>query len=85
MNLTLKEQQEGNLLKDEFSRVRKEIEFVQTQMDELNFKAGTLLRELENLRDRESDWLKMLNENYGNGSLDPINMVFNPENKKENE
>jgi hypothetical protein len=85
MELSLKEKQEANLLKQEFSRVRKEIEVVQSQMDELNLKAGTLLRELETLRDRESDWLNMLVENYGSGSLDPINMVYHQQNKKENE
>lgn len=85
MELTPKEKQEASLLKKEFSRVRKEIEYVQDQMDELNFKAGTLLRELENLRDKENDWLNTLIKTYGNGSLDPINMIFYPENTKENE
>jgi chromosome segregation ATPase len=76
MELTRKEKEKASLLKDRFSSVRAEIESVQSEMDILNTKAGTLIRELEELRDQESKFIGNLKEKYGEGTLDPFKLIY---------
>jgi len=76
MDLTQKEKTKANALKEQFSLVRAEIESVQIQMENLNSKAGTLVRELEKLRDEESSFISGLKEKYGDGQLDPFKLIY---------
>ncbi len=76
MELTKEEKERANMLKDRFSSVREEIETVQAQMNILNTKAGTLIRELEELRDQESKFVGNLKEKYGEGTLDPFKLIY---------
>ena len=76
MELTKKEKNKANSLKDQFSSVRGEIESVQAEMDLLTKKAGTLIKELENLRDQESQFITELKNKYGEGTLDPFKLIY---------
>lgn len=76
MNLTKKEKDTANLLKIKFSEVRSEIENVQSEMEWLNTKAGSLIKELESLREQESNFIDSLQEKYGDGKLDPFKLIY---------
>jgi chromosome segregation ATPase len=76
MNLTKKEKDTANLLKIKFSDVRSEIENVQSEMEWLNTKAGSLIKELESLREQESNFIDSLQEKYGEGKLDPFKLIY---------
>jgi septation ring formation regulator EzrA len=76
MNLTKKEKDTANLLKIKFSEVRSEIENVQSEMEWLNTKAGSLIKELESLREQESNFIDSLQEKYGEGKLDPFKLIY---------
>jgi hypothetical protein len=43
----------------------------------LTHKAGTLVRELEKLRDEEKSFVNDLLKKYGEGTLDPFKLVYN--------
>jgi hypothetical protein len=45
-------------------------------MERLTHKAGTLVRELERLRDEEKKFVEDLQEKYGEGKLDPYKLVY---------
>jgi len=74
--LTKVELKKAQSIKSEFSRVRTEIDVVRERMDELNLKAGTLVRELEDLRESEKDFIESLNKKYGDGNLNPFEMTY---------
>lgn len=74
--LTKIELKKAQSMKSEFARVRSEIEKVQEEMERLNMKAGTLIRELEDLRDSEQDFISSLGKKYGEGRLDPFEMTY---------
>ncbi len=76
MELTKKEKESANLLKVKFSEVRSEIDLVQSEMELLNKKAGSLIKELEGLRDEEAIFIDSLKEKYGDGKLDPFKMIY---------
>ena len=76
MDLTKKEKDQANFLKDRFSIVRAEIETVQEEMESLNMKAGSLVKELERLRDEENFFIEKLKEKYGEGKLDPFKLIY---------
>jgi len=76
MDLTKKEKDQANFLKDRFSVVRAEIETVQEEMESLNIKAGSLVKELERLRDEEHAFVQKLKEKYGEGKLDPFKLIY---------
>jgi len=76
MELTKKEKDTANLLKIKFSEVRSDIEDVQGQMEYLNTKAGSLIKDLENLREQESNFIDSLSEKYGEGNLDPFKLIY---------
>lgn len=75
-NLTKTETKKAEKIRSEFSRVRTEIESVQRQMEDLNLKAGTLVRELETLRESESAFIDSLGKKYGDGKLNPFAMTY---------
>lgn len=76
MNLTKKEKDTANLLKLKFSEVRSGIESVESEMEYLNAKAGSLIKELESLREQESNFIDLLQEKYGEGKLDPFKLIY---------
>lgn len=76
MNLTEKEKDTANLLKSKFFEVRSEIESVQSKMEYLNTKAGSLIKELESLREQESNFIDSLQQKYGEGKLDPFKLIY---------
>lgn len=76
MELTKKEKDTANLLKIKFSEVRSDIEDVQGQMEYLNTKAGSLIKDLEDLREQESNFIDSLREKYGEGNLDPFKLIY---------
>ena len=76
MDLTKKEKAKANYLKSRFSEVRSEIEAVQEEMESLHVKAGSLIKELETLRDKEELFMEFLKEKYGEGKLDPFKLIY---------
>jgi chromosome segregation ATPase len=76
MELSEKEKEKASFLKEKFSTVREEIESIQAEMDILNKKAGTLIKELEELRDQESKFIRNLKQKYGEGTLDPFKLIY---------
>ena len=74
--LTKKEFNKAEMIKVEFSRVRDEISEIQEKMEALNLQAGTLMRELEDLREAEREFIKDLTKKYGDGKLDPFSMIY---------
>jgi len=45
-------------------------------MESLNIKAGSLVKELERLRDEEHAFVQKLKEKYGEGKLDPFKLIY---------
>ena len=74
--LTNMESKTAENLKEEFKRVRDQITDVENEMERLSIKAGTLIKELEGLRDDERTFLDSLDEKYGEGKLNPFNLIF---------
>ncbi len=79
MELSKKEKEIANDLKLKFSIVREELQIVESKMLELDKEAGTLVRKLELLRDQESELRLNLEKKYGQGKLDPINLIYHAE------
>ena len=76
MELTKKEKEIANDLKLKFSIIREELQIVEVKMIDLDKEAGTLVRKLELLRDQENDLRTNLENKYGQGKLDPINLTY---------
>ena len=76
MELTKKEKEIANNLKLKFSIIREELQIVEVKMIDLDKEAGTLVRKLELLRDQENDLRTNLENKYGQGKLDPINLTY---------
>lgn len=76
MKLTKKEKEIANNLKLKFSIIREELQIVEVKMLDLDKEAGTLVRKLELLRDQENDLRTNLENKYGQGKLDPINLTY---------
>jgi hypothetical protein len=76
MKLTKKEKEIANNLKLKFSIIREELQIVEVKMIDLDKEAGTLVRKLELLRDQENDLRTNLENKYGQGKLDPINLTY---------
>jgi len=74
--LTNKESEKAENLRYEFRRVHDQINAVEKEMERLSIKAGTLIKELESLRDDEKYFLDSLDEKYGEGKLNPLNLIF---------
>lgn len=79
MELSKKEKEIANDLKLKFSIVREELQIVEAKMLDLDKEAGTLVRKLELLRDQESELRTNLEKKYGQGKLDPINLIYHAE------
>jgi septation ring formation regulator EzrA len=79
MELSKKEKEIANDLKLKFSIVREELQIVEAKMFDLDKEAGTLVRKLELLRDQESELRTNLEKKYGQGKLDPINLIDHAE------
>jgi len=45
-------------------------------MESLHVKAGSLIKELETLRDKEELFMELLKEKYGDGTLDPFKLIY---------
>ena len=45
-------------------------------MESLHVKAGSLIKELETLRDKEELFMEFLKEKYGEGKLDPFKLIY---------
>lgn len=76
MNLTHEEKNLANDLKSRFGEVRSNIAQIEQEMEILTNKAGTLVRELERLRDEEKKFVDDLQKKYGEGVLDPFKLVY---------
>jgi Skp family chaperone for outer membrane proteins len=76
MNLTSDEKKLANDLKVRFAEVRSEIRSIEEEMESLTHKAGTLVRDLEHLRDEEKRFIQDLQQKYGEGKLDPYKLVY---------
>ena len=76
MNLTGEEKKIANLIKSRFGEVRSDISSIEKEMEILTHKAGTLVRELENLREEEKKFIQNLENKYGKGILDPFRLVY---------
>lgn len=76
MKLTTNEIETANLLKTQFGHVREEISIIEKEMEFLTHKAGTLIRELERLRDDEKNFVEQLTKKYGDGVLDPYKLTY---------
>lgn len=76
MDLTAQEKKLATGLKSRFSEVRLEISDIEKEMEMLTFKAGTLVKELEKLRDDENCFIQDLIKKYGEGTLDPLKLIY---------
>lgn len=79
MELTEKEKKLANNLKLEFAIVKQELHIIEDKMLQLDREAGTLVRKLEGLRDQEKELSLGLEKKYGQGKLDPINLIYHAE------
>lgn len=74
--LTKKEMDQANRMKSKFAKIRGEISEVQETMEKLNLKAGTLIKQLEELRDKENEFIESLSKKYGDGKLNPFTLEY---------
>lgn len=81
--LTESEEKRANEIKSSFSEVHNQISQIQEEMNSLAKKADFLVQKLELLRGEELKFVQILEQKYGQGSLDPFNMIYKT--KKENE
>jgi len=51
---------------------------LEQQMEQTNDEQYKLEEELKNLKDKETNLIKTINEKYGAGTLDPTSGVFTP-------
>jgi hypothetical protein len=74
--LTKKEMDQANRMKSNFAQIRGEISEVQSMIENLNLRAGTLIKELELLRDKETEFMNALSKKYGQGKLNPFTLEY---------
>jgi len=63
-------------LKNEFGKVKDQIHTVKEQMSNLQQKTEDLICHLEDLRIQEQNFIKILNEKYGPGKLNPLTLYY---------
>ena len=80
--ITPEEEKRANQIKVEFTEVHNQIAKIQEEMEDLNRKAESLILSLESIRKDESDFVKELEEKYGEGFLDPFNMTYTIKNNE---
>lgn len=83
--ITQEEEKRATQIKTEFSEIHSEIFKIQEEMNLLNEKAEELIKSLESLRKEESEFMSSLVEKYGEGSLDPFQMIYKIKTEEENE
>lgn len=76
MNLTEEEKNKANSLKMKFFEIRNEIDEINSQIESLNEKSGSLISTLEDIRKQESEFMESLRKKYGNGTLDPFKLIY---------
>lgn len=75
-NLTIKEEKRARVLKTKFTDVHSQIQGVQIEIEMMNKKAESLIKELNELRDEEVNFVKDLESKYGPGKLNPFTLVY---------
>lgn len=81
-NLTIKEEKRARNLKTKFTDVHAQIQGVQIEIEMMNKRAESLIKELNDLRDEEVSFVKDLESKYGPGKLNPFTLIYET---KENE
>jgi len=81
--ITSSEEEKANKIKNGFFEVHGQISQIQEEMNLLNQKAESLIKELEILREEELKFIKSLGKKYGEGTLDPFRMTYKIKEKDE--
>lgn len=74
--ITERENTRANEIKNNFLIIHQQISELRSQMKELNQKSSEMITELEKARTEESEFIESLNDKYGEGFLDPFEMVY---------
>jgi hypothetical protein len=81
-NLNTKEEKRARNLKTKFTDVHAQIQGVQLEIEMMNKRAEGLIKQLNELRDEEIEFVKDLESKYGPGKLNPFTLIYDT---KENE
>ena len=81
-NLNTKEEKRARNLKTKFTDVHAQIQGVQIEIEMMNKRAEGLIKQLNELRDEEIEFVKDLESKYGPGKLNPFTLIYDT---KENE
>ena len=81
-NLTIKEEKRARNLKTKFTDVHAQVQGVQIEIEMMNKRAEGLIKQLNELRDEEIEFVKDLEFKYGPGKLNPFTLIYDT---KENE
>ena len=81
-NLNRKEEKRARNLKTKFTDVHAQIQGVQIEIEMMNKRAEGLIKQLNELRDEEIEFVKDLESKYGPGKLNPFTLIYDT---KENE
>ena len=81
-NLNIKEEKRARNLKTKFTDVHAQIQVVQIEIEMMNKRAEGLIKQLNELRDEEIEFVKDLESKYGPGKLNPFTLIYDT---KENE
>ena len=81
-NLNIKEEKRARNLKTKFTDVHAQIQGVQIEIEMMNKRAEGLIKQLNELRDEEIEFVKDLESKYGPGKLKPFTLIYDT---KENE
>jgi ribosomal protein S24E len=81
-NLNIKEEKRARNLKTKFTDVHAQIQGVQIEIEMMNKMAEGLIKQLNELRDEEIEFVKDLESKYGPGKLNPFTLIYDT---KENE
>ena len=81
-NLNIKEEKRARNLKTKFTDVHAQIQGVQIEIEMMNKRAEGLIKQLNELRDDEIEFVKVLESKYGPGKLNPFTLIYDT---KENE
>ena len=80
--LTIKEEKRARNLKTKFTDVHAQIQGVQIEIEMMNKRAEGLIKQLNELREDEIEFVKDLESKYGPGKLNPFTLIYDT---KENE
>ena len=81
-NLNIKEEKRARNLKTKFTDVHAQIQGVQIEIEMMNKRAEGLIKQLNELREEEIEFVKDLESKYGPGKLNPFTLIYDT---KENE